>query len=213
VNRDNVLFSTIGLLVGFIAGYLMHETMAARQPAMAGTGVAAAGPANPHAGLGLDANGQPASGAPAAAPAAPGGGPQMAEINALRAAVEKNPNDSAAVLKLAHLNFDIANWQRAKELYEHYLTLAPKDADVLTDLGVCQRELGQFEPALALFDEARKMAPTHWQSRFNAVVVLAFDLKRYDATAPILAELEKLQPANEDVKRLSTEVASRRAAG
>ena len=32
VNRDSFLILLIGLLLGFITGYMMHEVMAARQP-------------------------------------------------------------------------------------------------------------------------------------------------------------------------------------
>ena len=32
MNKDNLIFAVIGILVGFIAGYLMHEVVASKQP-------------------------------------------------------------------------------------------------------------------------------------------------------------------------------------
>jgi tetratricopeptide (TPR) repeat protein len=202
LNKDNLLFVTIGILVGFIAGYLLHEVMAARQPArlVAGQVPAGAAPAPPNSANPAD---------PAALP--PGAGGEagtapMAEVQRLREYVEANPNDADAVRQLANMNFDIRNWQRASELYDQYLGLRPNDPDVMTDLGVSYRELGRFDEALALFDQVQGSKPDHWQSYFNEVVVLAFDLKRFDAAAEVLAQLQRIQPANPEVERLAAEV-------
>jgi tetratricopeptide (TPR) repeat protein len=205
MNRDHVLYVTIGLLAGFIAGYVMRDVMAGRQPAFQGGGAPSAGPAPAMS----------APEAPAAGPSGPGaaqGGPQMAEIQRLRDLVEKNPNDADAVLSLANLNFDIKNWARARELYERRLTLKPGDPDVMTDMGVCYRELGDFQQALGLFNQAQALAPDHWQSRYNKVVVLAFDLKDYDGAQKVLDELQRLQPGNPSIAELAAEVARRRSA-
>jgi tetratricopeptide (TPR) repeat protein len=205
MNRDHVLYVTIGLLAGFIAGYVMRDVMASRQPAFQGGGAPSAVPA-----AAMPAAEAPAAG-PSGAAAAPGG-PQMAEIQRLREYVEKNPNDADAVLSLANLNFDIKNWARARELYERRLALKPGDPDVMTDLGVCYRELGDFQKALELFNQAQTLAPDHWQSRYNKVVVLAFDLKDYDGAEKVLVELQRLQPGNPSITELAAEVARRRSA-
>lgn len=191
VSRDHLLFAVIGLLVGFITGYLLHETMAARQAAPRTAGAA------------LD----PGDGTPG-----PPGSPEppMEAINRLRRHVEENPRDAEAVLLLANMNFEIRNWPRARELYTQYLGLDPENPDVITDLGVCHRELGEFKQALELFARAQALAPEHWQSRYNEVVVLAFDLDRPDAAAETLQELQRLQPENPSVAQLAEEVARRR---
>ena len=136
----------------------------------------------------------------------------MAEIQRLREHIEKNPNDADAVLLLANLNFDIKNWARARELYERRLALKPGDPDVITDLGVCYREEGEFQKALAFFEQAQTLAPEHWQSRYNKVIVLAFDLKDYAGAQKVLDELQRLQPQNPSISELAAEVARRRSA-
>lgn len=221
MNRDNLLFATIGILVGFIAGYLMHEVMASRQPQrltpelraqLVGPGGETGGPA-PAEG---DAGAAPAE-APAnpgvAAPAGGGGtGPAMQAIQELKDYVDKNPNDAKAVRRLADLNFDISNWQRAQELYRRYLELQPNDPDVLTDLGISYRETKNFDAALKHFEQAKKVAPDHWQAYYNQVVVLAFDLKKLDEANQVLAKLQQMQPGNPDVEKLAGAVAKQRSA-
>ncbi|HEV7503368.1 MAG TPA: hypothetical protein VGS07_00480 [Thermoanaerobaculia bacterium] len=219
MNRDNLLFATIGILVGFITGYLVHEVMATRQPPRLtpemraqivipggeqGGGAAAAAPEG-------DAGAAPAANGGGAGPAG-GGAPAMQAIQELRAFVEKNPNDANAVRRLADLNFEIRNWKRAQELYGHYLELKPGDPDVMTDLGISYRETAEFDKSLQLFQAVHKAAPDHWKSYFNEVVVLAFDLKKpAEAKAP-LEKLQQMQPGNPDVVRLADAVAKQRSA-
>ena len=218
MNKDNLLFVIIGVLLGFASGYVFHEVLSNRQPPrltpelraqIALEGESVSGPP-----VGEAQAGPAAEGAAPAAEAANGGGtgPAMAQIQELRDYVNKNPNDADAVRKLADLNFDIHNWSRAQELYGHYLTLRPNDPDVLTDLGIAFRESKQFDEALARFRQAKRVAPGHWQSLYNEVVVLAFDLKRHDEAQKVLADLQRMQPNNPEVAKLATAVSGQRSA-
>jgi hypothetical protein len=224
VNRDNLLFATIGILVGFITGYLVHEVMATRQPPRLTPemraqivvpggeqgGAAAAAPGG-EAGAAPAANDGGGAG-PAGAGGAGSGAPAMQAIQELKAYVDKNPDDLKAVRQLADLNFEIRNWKRAQELYRHYLDLKPGDPDVMTDLGISYRETQEFDKSLALFQAVHKAAPDHWKSYFNEVVVLAFDLKKPDEAKVPLAKLQQMQPGNPDVVRLADAVAKQRTA-
>jgi hypothetical protein len=220
MTRDNLLFTTIGVLAGFISGYFTHEVMAVRQPpplavleaaqaaAMGGGQGGGGETANAPAGA---APGDPRGTGSAGGPGGPGG-PAMADILRLREQVEKNPNDADAVLTLANLNYDIRNWDRARELYERYLTLRPAQPDVLTDLGVSLRGLKRFPEAMARFEEAQRLQDGHWQSLYNEVVVLAFDLKDMAKAQQVLTRLRQLQPENPEVTKLAEEVARRSGA-
>jgi len=137
----------------------------------------------------------------------------MAEISELTAAIERDPNDTAALLRLANLNFDIQRWERAGELYERYLALVPGDPNVLTDLAITHRAQGDFQGALELFREAAKSSPDHWQSRFNEAIVLAFDLKDFEGAEKVLSELREAAPDNPDVERLAEEIRRRKESG
>lgn len=215
VNKDNLLFLMGGLLVGFVTAYLFFEAMAARQPPRLTPQLRAqivAGDDGGNAmGAAQDAAGAANAPAAAAGGGAQGGGPAMAEIQQLRDFVEKNPNDANAVRQLADLNFNISNWQRAQELYSHYLELKPNDPDVMTDLGITYRETQQYDKALDLFRRSKQAAPDHWQSLYNEVVVL-MDLKKNDEAGQVLAQLQKMQPGNPDVAKLADAVARQRNA-
>jgi len=220
MTRDNLLYVTIGVLAGFISGYFTHEVMAVRQPpplavleaaqaaALSGAHADGAGGGNAPAAA---APGDPRGTGGGSAPSAAGrpGGPAMEEVLRLREYVEKNPNDAEAVLQLANLNYDIRNWERSRELYERYLKLRPPQPDVLTDLGVSLRGLKRFPEAMARFEEAQRLQDGHWQSLYNEVVVLAFDLKDMPKAQQVLARLRQLQPENPEVSKLAEEVARR----
>lgn len=203
MNRNDALFLVIGLLVGFIGGYLMQDVMADRQP-----------PRLVHGEGGVAANG---AAMPAEAPAGAGAQAQlqqrMEEIQSLERRVQSNPDDADAILRLANLNFDIENWSRCVEMYERYLKLRPATPDLLSDMGVCYRGIGQLDHALELFDQAHTMDPDHWPSRFNEAVVLGIDRNDYDAAEQVIAELRSLQPNNPQVEALAQEIERRRNGG
>lgn len=208
-----MISAVIGVLLGFIAGSLSHEVMSARQPARFVPGSTAPGvAADPNAGMGAPTAPAPGAQAPGAAPAPGGGGPAMAQVQEMQSRVARDPNDADAVLALANMNFDIQNWSKARDLYARYLELRPGNPDIMSDLGVTYRELKEYDKALELFDQAQTIAPDHWQSRFNEVIVLAFDLKKFDEADRVLDELRRMQPGNADVERLASEVNRQRGA-
>ena len=63
--------------------------------------------------------------------------------------------------------------------------------------------LQQYDKAIDLFHQAKKLDPDHWQAYYNEVVVLAFDLKKIDAGQQVLGQLQQMQPANPDVAKLA----------
>ncbi|MEM8997337.1 MAG: tetratricopeptide repeat protein, partial [Acidobacteriota bacterium] len=141
----------------------------------------------------------------AAAPNA-GANAAMQQVQQLRAYVEANPQDLEATRRLANMNYDIANWQRAADLYERILAQQPDDINVMTDLGACYRNMGQPDKALEFFSRVAELDAGHWQSRYNQVLVLAFDLRDLPRAQTALDELRALQPTNPDVLRLVQEV-------
>lgn len=206
MNKDNLIAAVFGILLGFIAGYLMHEVMATRQPprmAVGGTVMPQPGAPPPSAGAAAPQQGQSEMAAAQAA---------MEEMRQLEQLIQQNPNDAQAIRRLGDLSFDQARWSQARDLYTRFLELQPGDVDVLSDLGVVYRGLKDYDRALQLFDQTQKLAPDHWRSYYNEAVVLAFDLKRFDEAQTVLAELERLQPGNPNVSQLAAEVARQRNA-
>lgn len=195
MNKDNLLFAVVGILIGFVAGFLLKEAMDLRQPPriLPGQGV-------------VDGQGQPPGGDPSMGGQGEQGGPASTEVQELVAHLREHPDDADAVRRLADLNFNIQNWPRGVELYSRYLELRPGDPDVLSDLAVCYRGLGEMDKALSTLRQAQQAAPQHWQSVYNEVIILAFDLKQFDAATQVLEKLKAMQPNNKNVTDLAAEV-------
>lgn len=209
MTKDNFTFAVVGLLLGFIGGYMLHEVMVARQPPRLTPELRAQIVTSPNQG-GNPMPGEAPQGAPEAGPMG-GNAPAMAEVQQLQAALERNPDDVDVIRRLGDLNFEIQNWPRAQQLYTRYLELRPGDPNVMTDLGISLRESRQYDQALELFNKAQEIDPQHWQSYYNEVVVLAFDLKRFDEADLSLSKLQELQPGNPNVARLAEAVAKSRS--
>ncbi|HVG07613.1 MAG TPA: tetratricopeptide repeat protein [Thermoanaerobaculia bacterium] len=225
MTKDNLIFAAFGLFLGFVAAWLMFEKVTMRQPLRAVPGQAAAGAA-PSTGMPGEgpASPGPSSGAPSGAPS---GIPlDMSRLEQLQQQLQADPNNPDIILALAHTTYDIAQqvpnpagsrplWMQARDLYSHYVELRPQDPElpnILSDLGVAYQELGEFDQALEIFRRVQTMAPDHWQSLYNQVVVLAFSKKQIDEAKKVLVELQRVQPNNPDVQRLAAAVEQQRNA-
>ncbi len=123
-------------------------------------------------------------------------------VEELMAAVASNPADRAAAVELGNHFFDAGDWTQAKEWYLRALELDAEDPNVLTDLAVCQNELGEPLLALRTLDRALAVEPGHWQALHNkAVVLLALD-RRAEA-AEVLGDLEALREDHPDIPDLA----------
>lgn len=91
--------------------------------------------------------------------------------------VQKHPENSEAWINIGHLYFDSDQAEKAITAYNKALALAPNNADVLTDLGVMYRRVGNFQQAVASFDRAIQANDKHETARFNKGIVLLYDLK------------------------------------
>lgn len=171
-----------GLLAGFLAGYFVGGRSAHEQ--------GAATPAAPSAGVVLPApslgGGMPA-GAPAPGQIPPGMGLPNAEMQAriikLEALVKAEPKNHDAWVGLGNDYFDSHQPQKAVDAYAKALALKPDDPDILTDQGVMYRQLNQFDKAIANFQKAAKINPSHVPSVFNIGIVYAADLNKPDEAA------------------------------
>jgi tetratricopeptide (TPR) repeat protein len=166
--QNKVLFGAGGLLVGLLAGYIIgfevHDAQSRRAPGGAmGQGVP---------------QGMPPPGMGQASPPGMGQGPgpgQLAEyqqrIDMNLRIVAQDPKNVAAFIALGNDYFDTRQFQRSIDAYGAALKLQPNNPDVLTDQGVMFEQLADFDRALANFEQAQKIAPTHVQSAYNIGVV------------------------------------------
>ncbi len=182
MTRDNFLFTICGLLAGFILGYFV-ATGGGRSPA-ALPAAAAAVPA----GTGTDAALTPTPTELAA------------HVNEAREAVARDPGNPDLNLQLANALYDASDWKGAAEAYEKVLSSRPNDANMITDLGSCYRNMGKFEKALEMYQKAQQIEPSHSQSLLNMTLVYVFDLKD---PAKAQAAFDRLKKEHPEIPRLN----------
>jgi tetratricopeptide (TPR) repeat protein len=184
---DRLLFAAIGLLAGFAAAYLYLDRVPQAGPAAA---------ADPHAGL---AGVGP--GASRDLPGSGGGTPSLAadpvaqrRLADLEAAAAKEPANYALQVQLGNVAYDVEDWKKAVDAYERALKLQAGDPNVMTDLGVAYRNLGNGEKALGMFAKALAKDPSHWPAAFNQAIVWGIDRGDKARAKAILNKLRKEHP-------------------
>lgn len=103
--------------------------------------------------------------------------------------------------------YDQGRWEEAKNAFIKYLEESPEDAGAMADLGICYKELKEYERAIRSFDRALVVVPGHWQALYNKIIVLGFHLDKKPEAKKLMRELQRLQPNNPDVARLARDVA------
>ena len=195
MTRDNLLFAIIGVLFGFIVGFLFASTMNQRY-----------GPGAPAMAL---SNGQmPADHPPAGAnPGAPASGNMQAEVTASIEKARSNPKDFEAQVKAAELYYQIQRYDPAIEFLLKANQLKPDDYQTLVALGLVNLDAGHF-------DVAEKWYKAALLKKSDDVVTLsglaAATLGKGDAKAAeqAIANLEKVAPTSEDLPQFKDKLAA-----
>lgn len=115
-------------------------------------------------------------------------------VSELEKKAAANPDSVPDWINLGNIYFDAFMPDKAIPAYEHALRLAPKNADVLTDLGIMYRETGQFEKAVEYFRRAIAISPRHENAMYNEGVVLSVDLKKKDEAIAAWKRLLDINP-------------------
>jgi tetratricopeptide (TPR) repeat protein len=125
---------------------------------------------------------------PAPSGFAPGPPPQQPQVDMvklqrdiaqLEQIAKSDPGNYQAWKKLGDNYFDIGEQRKSIAAYRKALDIDDSDPNVLTDMGVMYRQLGEYSKALENFQAAAEKAPSHSVSRLNIGVVYVNDLKDY----------------------------------
>jgi tetratricopeptide (TPR) repeat protein len=204
MHRNPWFTTVLGLIVGLIIGYVLAERQAV--PPAKAIRLGLSPQAAVRQGEELPDGHPPVDGASGAD--AQRLRQQVAEIEGLLAA---NPNDAGLMAAMGNIYFDASRWPDARDWYEKALQGSSGDPNILTDLAVVYRNLGEFERSIELLDQALAAHSGHWQAWYNKVVVYQFDLHQHDDAADALKalqELKKSNPAIPDLSGLEQEVHS-----
>jgi tetratricopeptide (TPR) repeat protein len=193
MKRDTFVFTACGFVLGLVIGSFLI------------------GPHLRSASLGPTGGVANAAETPAAAPA---GAPPMAQMNAVReqlgalkATLEKDPRNVAALVQLGNMYMDATKYAQAAEYFARALDVR-EDPTVRTDLGICYKQDGQLDKAVDAFARAASEAPDQWQALYNEAIVLG-ELQRWDDARAVAAKLSAMRPNDPQVAQLVQAIAAR----
>jgi cytochrome c-type biogenesis protein CcmH/NrfG len=184
---ESIVLAVAGAFFGLIVGWVIGSQQAGPSRfAAAPTAVA-----------------QPAQAAPAQGsmpPAQPPRALDEEQVQALRAAAEKNPSDVKVRVDLGNMYFDAERYSDAVTWYQEALKISPKDADVSTDLGVSFYYMNQPDRALQQFDESLKYDPKHAKTMLNQGIVRAFGKQDLPGAVAVWEKLIQVAPTSAEAE-------------
>lgn len=205
MNKDQLQFLVSGILFGFLVGYIIAYAVHEPQVVQHAAPVPAAG----NMGMGQSV---PSADGGAAARDSGGGGTEggndqmmarvFEEITALKAAIEKDPKDVQAILRLANMYHDARKFDQAVDLYRKALEITPRDVDARTDMGICLYEMGRADEAIAQFRTSLQYGPKHWQTWLNLGIVSLSGKNDVETATEAFAKVEEINPGFKDLPML-----------
>jgi tetratricopeptide (TPR) repeat protein len=228
MNKDNILFGIIGVLLGFIVGFLFANTANNRAPApRAATTATTNAPAAQGAELPSNAVAdqsavpqemkdalQKAKSEPNNFDAQMKAAKQLYDTRMYEQAIEflvqanqLRPDDYDTITALGNTYFDAGRFELAEKWYTTALAKKPDDVNVRTDLGLTFffRTPRDIERAIKEFRASLQRDPNHEATLINLIIVLTEkgDMKEAQAT---LDKLEKINPNNAALPKLRERV-------
>jgi Flp pilus assembly protein TadD len=194
MTRENILFAIIGILLGFIVGFMLASSMSQR------SAMQVAGPSQT----------MPADHPPLAGQNAPDPQAVREQVSASLEKARSEPNNFDAQVKAAELYYQIQQYDKAIEYLIKANQLKPTDYQTVTMLGVFNLDAGHYDTAEKWYRVAMKM-------KSDDVMVLSglaySTLQRGDAKAAedAIAQLEKVSPNSLDLPQFKEKLASLKA--
>jgi tetratricopeptide (TPR) repeat protein len=189
MNRENLLFAVIGLLLGFIVGFMFASSRATQMQMASATQNL---PAD-HPPIGAQSGGTD----PAAAPE---------EVRVQIAKARKEPQNFDAQVQAANLFYRIQRYDQAIEFLLKANQIKPTDYETVATLGLVNLDAGHFDQAEKWYRAAIKMRS---DDERTAAGLAAATLAKGDAKAAedAIAQLEKLNPSSADLPQFKQKLA------
>jgi cytochrome c-type biogenesis protein CcmH/NrfG len=199
MTRDNLLFAIIGVLLGFIIGFIFASTMSQRYGP---TGLAtmpgmSAGQTLPpdHPPITSSGDGQPDS------------QQMIAQVQTAITKARNDPKDFDAQITAAKFEYQVQRYDEAVEFLLKANQIKPDNYEVLAMLGEANMEGGHYDQAETWYKAALAKKP----GDVSVLASLAFMyLQKGDAkeAQKAIANLEKADPANQDLPHFRDQLAS-----
>jgi Flp pilus assembly protein TadD len=194
MNKDNLMFAIIGLLLGFIIGFMVHSVLSQRESA----------PRSPA----QQTQAMPPNHPPVGGDQAGDTGQQMlASVQTAMKQARENPNDFEAQVTAAKLEYQIQRYDQAIEYLLAANKLKPTDFNTLAMLGEANMDAGHFEAAEKWYRAAllKKPDDVTLTDALCFVLVGKGDAKAAEVE---INKLAKLDPTDQDLPQLREKLAS-----
>ena len=234
MSKDNILFSVIGVLLGFIIGFMFANSANQRglqptaataavgqqnsqlppdHPPITQTGAKADGMMDVQAAIKL-AKDQPDNFD--AQMKAAEGFYQIQRFDEameyLNRAIKLKPDSYETIVILGNVNFDAGRYEEAEKWYTQALKIKPDNVNVRTDLGLTFffRTPPDIDRAIKEYKASLEIDPNHTQTLQNLTVAYT---KKGDAAQAqsTLEKLEKVAPTNQALPKLRADIEALRS--
>jgi tetratricopeptide (TPR) repeat protein len=183
MSRENILFGIIGILLGFIVGFMFASSMSQKMQTASSQGL-------------------PSDHPPVASQTGGGGDPEQtrAQVTADIEKARNEPQNFDAQVKAAELFYRIGRFDQAIEFLLKANQLRPTDYNTVVTLAIVNLDAKHYEPAEKWYRAALKM-------KQDDIVVLAglaeATLQKGDAKGgeEAIGMLEKIDPNSQDLPR------------
>jgi tetratricopeptide (TPR) repeat protein len=236
MSRENILFSVVGLLLGYVIAFHLVVYINQSQtppPAPAGGAESAAGLPADHPALAADeaderrrllAEAEEAARAARQEPqnfdaqlkAGEGyfrAGSFEEAIDFMTRANRLRPGDYDTVVRLGTIYSSAGRFEDAAEWYSAALAKKPDDCDARSELALTyyMRKPSQAERAISELRRCLETNPNHVPSLHNLTLML-LETNKVEESASVLARLEKADPTYDQLPRLRQDLEKARAA-
>jgi Flp pilus assembly protein TadD len=194
MSRDNLLFIIIGILLGFIGGFLLASNISQREAAVRATPT-------------QSSQSFPADHPPVGGDQSSGDGQQMlASVQTAMKQARENPNDFDAQVTAAKLQYQIGRYDQAIEYLLAANKVKPDDFNTLAMLGIANLDAGHFDAAEKWYRAALLKNPNDMPAADGLCAALLALGKAKEAEEAI-NKLAKIDATNQDLPQFRTKLA------
>lgn len=230
MNKENILFAIVGLLLGLIVGFMGANYLNKTGSPVGSNPVGMNSSQLPadHPDIQGQGQGQPTAAMPQVQEAIDAAEKNPKDFDAQIKAAEMfyriqkfddavkyysranqaKPDDYKTIVSLGNVNYDAGNYNEAEKWYGKALETKPDDVNVRTDMGLTFifRQPPDYGRAVQEFKRSLEVDPNHPQTLQNLVVAYTKLNDKANASAT-LTKLESVDPGNQAIKTLKEEVA------
>jgi tetratricopeptide (TPR) repeat protein len=198
MTRDNFLFTVIGLLLGFIIGFMLANSISQREAVSRGAAVAGQQslPAN-HPQVGNDSGADPQQ--------------TFAQVQKQIKAARDDPKDFDAQVMAAKLEYQVQRYDEAVKFLLIANQIHPDNFEVMAMLGEANMDAAHFDAAEKWYRTALAKKPDDIAALDG---LCAVELSKGDpkAAEDAINKLEKIDPTNQDLPQFRDKLASVKSA-